>query len=372
MLRDAALLQLELLLSALDDGLICKDASSYNVQWQGSQPVFVDIGSFERLAEGSPWVGYRQFCALFLNPLLLQAYRGIPLQRLLRSSVNGVSPAEADAHLSARDHLRRGVLTHVHLHARLEARNAAREGAAAKRELKEAGFNADLIRANVKGLRKLIGRLEWDAGATAWNGYRGANTYNETTASAKGAFVAEAVRSTAPKLVWDIGANDGAYSRIAAGGGARVVALDSDHATIDALYRALAAEGDTRILPLVADLTDPSPGLGWRGRERRTLEDRGKPDLALCLAVVHHLAITGNLPLAEVVDWIRSLDASVVVEFPPRDDEMVRRLLSGRGEDASPDYRLDNFERLLGERFRIGRREQLSEGGRVLFFAHPA
>ena len=140
MLRDAALLQLDLMLSALDDGLILKDASPYNVQWRGARPVFVDVGSFERLREGEPWAGYRQFCSLYLNPLLLQAYRGIPFQGLLRGSIDGISPAEADRYFSARDHLRRGILTHVHLHARLEARNAARAGGEAQREVREAGL----------------------------------------------------------------------------------------------------------------------------------------------------------------------------------------------------------------------------------------
>jgi hypothetical protein len=372
MLREAALLQLDLMLSALDDGLILKDASPYNVQWRGARPVFVDVGSFERLREGEPWAGYRQFCSLYLNPLLLQAYRGIPFQGLLRGSMDGISPAEADRYFSARDHLRRGVLTHVHLHSRLEAGNAARAGGEAQREVREAGFKSELIRANVRRLRKLVQRLDWSPGSSAWSGYRDANTYTEDTVLAKEEFVAAALRSAAPGLVWDVGANDGAYSRIAAAAGARVVALDSDHATVDALYRALAAEGSESILPLVADITDPSPGLGWRGSERAPLEERGRPDVALCLAVVHHLAISGNLPLREVVAWMRSLDAVVVVEFPPRTDPMVARLLSGKGPDANPDYDLETFESLLSERFSIGRRERLAGDGRVLYVATPA
>ena len=372
MLRDAALLQLDLLLSALDDGLILKDASPYNVQWRGARAVFVDIGSFERLREGEPWAGYRQFCSLFLNPLLLQAYRGIPFQPWLRGSIDGIAPADADRCFSLRDHFRRGVLTHVHVHARLERRNAARAGAEVKRELRDARFSSELIRANARRLRKLVARLEWDAGASTWSGYRDANTYTEATADRKAAFVAEALRATSHGLVWDIGANDGAYSRIAAEAGAYVVAIDSDQATIDALYRQLASEGNERILPLVADVTDPSPGLGWRGLERPPLEARGKPDLVLALALVHHAAIGGNVPLAEIVGWMRSLDAALVVEFPPREDEMVRSLLSGKDEGSNPDYDLENFERLLAERFAIERREQLSEGGRVLYFARPA
>ncbi|MDQ3572171.1 MAG: methyltransferase [Actinomycetota bacterium] len=372
MLRDSALLQLDLLLSALDDGLILKDASPYNVQWRGTRPQFVDIGSFERLREGEPWTAYRQFCALNLNPLLLQAYRGIPFQPWLRGSLEGISPADADRCFSLRDHFRRGVLSHVHLHARLEARNAARAGADVKRELRDARFSSELIRANARKLRKLVGRLDWDPGASAWTGYREVNTYTDATAERKARFVADAAVAAAARLVWDVGANDGAYSRVAAAAGAYVVAFDYDQATIDNLYRQLASEGNERILPLVANVADPSPGLGWRGAERRPLEARGQPDLVLALALVHHLAIGANVPLAEVVAWLRSLDAAVVVEFPPRDDEMVRSLLSGKGPGASPDYELATFERLLSESFTVERREQLDPGGRVLFLVSPA
>jgi hypothetical protein len=372
MLRDAALLQLELLLSALDDGLILKDASPYNVQWRGSRPVFVDIGSFEQAREDEPWAGYRQFCSLYLNALLIQAYRGIPFQPWLRGSLDGITPAEADRCFSLRDHFRRGVFAHVHLHARLERREAAREGAEVKRELREARFSSELIRANARRLRKLVAGLESRDRRSAWSGYRDANTYTAADAERKAEFVAEAVRSTSPGLVWDVGANDAAYSRIAADAGAYVVAIDSDHDTVDSVYRQLASEGHDRILPLVVDVTDPSPGLGWRGLERQPLEARGRPDLVLCLALVHHLAIGGNVPLAEIVAWMRSLEASLVVEFPPREDPMVRRLLSGKDPGSNPDYQLGRFERLLAERFEIVRRARLDPSGRMLYLARPA
>ena len=199
MLRDAALLQLDLLLSALDDGLILKDASPYNVQWRGARPAFVDIGSFERAREGEPWAGYRQFCSLNLNPLLLQAYKGIPFQPWLRGSIDGIPPADADRCFSLRDHFRRGVLTHVHLHARLERRNAARAGAEVKRELRDASFKTELIKANASRLRKLVARLDWRPGTSTWSGYRDANTYTEATAQRKAAFVAGAVRECQPR-----------------------------------------------------------------------------------------------------------------------------------------------------------------------------
>src|SRR5512133_1851854 len=135
MLRDAALLQLSLLDDALAEGFVLKDGSPYNVQWRGSEPVFVDVGSFERLREGEPWAGYRQFCMLFLYPLMLQAYRGVPFQPWLRGAIDGITPAEANRLLSMRDRLRRGVLTHVVLHSRLERRYAAVEGRDVRAEL---------------------------------------------------------------------------------------------------------------------------------------------------------------------------------------------------------------------------------------------
>jgi ribosomal protein L11 methylase PrmA len=371
MLRDAALLQLDLLLAALDDGLILKDASPYNVQWRGSRPTFVDIGSFERLREGEPWAGYRQFCALYLYPLLLTAYRGIPFHAWLRGSIDGISPTEADRFFSLRDHFRPGVLTHAHLHSRLEARNAARAGDAVKRELREASFSSELIRANVRKLRKLTGRLQWQPKGSVWTGYREKNTYTEATAARKEAFVTEAVRRVRPTLVWDIGANDGAYSRAAASQGAYVLAMDADHETVEALYLDLAEEGNRTILPLVSNAADPSPGIGWRGKERRPLEPRGRPDMVLALALVHHVAIGANVPLAEVMAWLRSLGAPVVVEFPARDDPMVTSLLSGKGPGVHPDYELATFERLLGESFTVERREQLDPGSRTLYFATP-
>ena len=368
MLRDAALLELELLRAALAEDMILKDASPYNVQWQGSRPVFIDVGSFERIGEGEPWAGYRQFCTLFLYPLMVQAYAGLPFQPWLRGSLEGIEPAEARAILRGRRRFRRGVLTHVVLHARLESREGDRD---TRSEVKRAGFRKEMIEANATGLEKLVRRLDWGAGETAWSGYGERAHYETDELERKDRFVAEACASRKPELVWDLGCNDGRYSRIAAEHGAYVVAVDGDHASVDALHRNLRSEGDERILPLVMDLADPSPARGWRGVERTRLEDRGRPGVILCLALVHHLSIAANVPLAEVVDWLASLGGVLVVEFAGRDDAMVQRLLSRKKDDAHPDYDAENFERLLAKRFEISRREPLASGLRTLYEAHP-
>jgi SAM-dependent methyltransferase len=369
MLKEAALLELELLRAALAEGMILKDASPYNVQWRGSQPVFIDVGSFEVLPEGEPWAGYRQFCCLFLYPLLVQAYAGLPFQPWLRGSLEGIEPAEARAILGGRRLLRRGVLTHVALHARLERREGDRD---TRSEVRRAGFRKELIEANARRLEKLVRRVEWGAGETAWTSYGERSHYDSADLERKDRFVREACEQhAAGGLAWDLGCNDGRYSRIAAETSDHVVAMDSDHASVDALFRSLRADGDRRILPLVMDLADPSPNRGWQGLERLRLEDRGLPDIVLCLALVHHLSIGAHIPLASVIGWLRSLDAVLVVEFADREDGMVRRLLSRKREDAHPDYHRDAWERELARRFEISRRLELAGGLRTVYEARP-
>jgi SAM-dependent methyltransferase len=370
MLRRAALLQLELVRRAVGVGLMLKDSSPYNVQWRGTRPVFVDVGSFEALREGEPWAGYRQFCSLFLYPLLLQAYKGVPFQPWLRGSLEGITPAEMRGLMSARDLLRRGVPTHVALHSRLERRYSTTERDL-KGELKKAGFNKELILANLRKLEKLVGNLRWEQGQSTWSGYEPTTSYSEADAARKAEVVSEVVGAESPRLVWDLGCNEGRHAQIAARTADYVVAVDADPLVVDRLFESLSAEDEERILPLYTNLVDTAAGLGWRGAERRPFEDRSEPDLVLCLALVHHLSISGNVPLVQIVDWLRSLDAALLIEFPDRADPMVARLLRRKRETDHPDYRRDWFERCLAERFEILRSEVLSSGARTLFHVRP-
>ena len=369
MLRDAAALQLEVLLEALDEGLTLKDASPYNVQWRGARPVFVDVGSFERLRAGEPWAGYRQFCMLYLYPLLLQAYRQVPFHPWLRGSLDGITPEQCRNLLSRGDLLRPGVLSHVALHARLDASNGGSRSDV-RAELREAGFAKGLIEANARRLLKLVRGLDWSPSRSTWTEYGDCNSYSEADAAQKAEFVRAASESGRWRLTWDLGANDGRYSRIAAARSRYLVAIDGDHGAVEQLYRALRDEQSDSILALTLDLTDPSPNLGWRGRERKGLAERGRPDLVLCLALVHHVAIAANVPLAQWIDWLRSLAAHLVIELPTREDAMVERLLEAKA-GSHPDYDRERFEALLAEAFVIERTQTLGSGTRVLYFARP-
>jgi hypothetical protein len=233
-------------------------------------------------------------------------------------------------------------------------------------ELKAAGFRKELIQANVRRLRKLVTRLRPKRGRSAWAGYRELAPYTDEDAQRKERFV----RAAGPaQIAWDLGANDGRFARLLEA--ESVLALDGDERVAGELYTALRREGSGSILPLVVDLADPSPGLGWRGVERKRLEERGRPDLVLCLALVHHLAIGRNLPFTELVGWLRGLGARLVIEFAGREDPMVKRLLAAKRAETHEDYSREEFERALAEAFDVQRREELSAGTRTLYLARP-
>lgn len=371
-LQDAALLHLDLLSAAQDAGLTMKDGYAYNLQWHGSRPTFIDIPSFAR-SNGGPWAGYRQFCRTMLFPLMLQAHRDVSFRPMLRGQLDGIEPAQMRGLMSGRDMLRAGVLKNVVLHSAVEGKfKADASGSrAVGEELKAAGFSTELSKATTKALRKLVAGLKWQSGDSHWTTYQSTNTYSDQDRATKEEFVDSALAGGRAKLVWDLGANDGTYSRIAARHAETVVAADSDEATVDALYRSLRREGDTRILPLVMDLSDPSPGLGWMGKERPSFYDRSRPDAVLLLAVLHHMAITSNIPLPSLVDWIHGLGDRMVVEFVHTDDPMVKRLLSNKPAGLFPDYHVDEFERLLKARFTIERQELLPSATRTLYLVTP-
>jgi SAM-dependent methyltransferase len=369
MLKDAALVQLDLLLASLDHDLVLKDSTPYNVQFKGARPVFVDVGSFERIREGEPWVGYRQFCMLYLYPLLLQAVKDVPFHPWMRGSIDGITPLQMRNLMSFRDRFRRGMFTNVFLHARLEARYADRP-AQVKQEVKRV-FKKELFVANVRKMRKLVERLEWNPPEGVWTAYGERNSYTDDDARRKDDFVRQVAGAQPWNLVWDIGANNGRYSRIAAEGAKTVVAVDADQGPVELLYRDLRDEGNEQILTLTMNLADPSPGLGWRGLERKALPDRGKPDLVLALALVHHVAISANVPVKEFLDWLASLGSALVIEFPTREDPMVQKLLAPKRDGLHPDYELEYFERTLKESFEVERSERLESGTRVLYFARP-
>ena len=369
MLRDAALLQLKLTRETLADGVGLKDATPYNVQFIGSRPQFIDAGSFEKRRKGDPWYGYKQFCEMFLYPLMMQGYLGVQYQPYLRGSVNGISPDTMNKLLprSIR-HPRKGRFTHVVLHA-AASRRFADSNTDVKQASAKAGMNAQVLDATMRKLEKIVRKLNLGDKKSTWSNYSERSHYLESSLDEKQTFVRDAVASAPRKQVWDIGCNDGVFSRIASAHSDYVVAMDADPLVVDRLYNVLKAEQNDKILPLYVDLTDSGGGVGWRGLERPGVFHRGHPDIVMALAVIHHMAITFNVPIASQLDMFRDLSPELIIEMPHADDPMVRKLLQNKRDGIHDDFNLENFERLLSERFDIKSKMLLAGGTRTIFHA---
>lgn len=370
MLKDAALLHLELMRDALAADFILKDSSPYNVQWEGVHPVFIDVPSFEPLAKGAPWVGYRQFCEMMLYPLMLQAYKGLDFRPWLRGRIDGIPAEEMGRMVSARDLFRAGTLLHVVAQSALQRRySGGRQDV--RGALAAAGFDKALIQRNVDKLHRVVEGLRPSGTATEWADYDRTHSYEADEFEAKADFVRRAAASRRWNLAWDLGCNTGTFSRILEPHADYVVSMDADWMAIEHLYRReRAGQASRKILPLVVNLSDASPNQGWRGVERKDLAARGRPDLTLCLALVHHVVITANIPLADFVDWLAELGTAIVIEFVGREDEMVQALLANR-EDQYDDYYPDAFRQLLNRHFEIREERSLKGGKRTIFFAEP-
>jgi len=364
MFKAAASLQLHLVEQAISNGFTVKDATPYNIQFVDRKPVFIDIPSFEPLQEGEPWSGYRQFCEMFLFPILLQAYKKCDFQPFMRASIDGVGVQTAAALFGFRDRFRKGVMSHVWLQSKLDRRYGG-SSENVRSSLKSAGFNRELILVNVRKMQKLIKKLEWHAEGSEWGDYNEFHNYSDDDHVRKEDFIREAVISARPSTVWDIGCNTGQFSRIAASLCKQVVSSDIDHVAVERLF--LNKDTPDNILPLVQNVADPSPNWGWRNSERSDLQSRSKPDLVLCLALIHHVVITANIPLAEFVDWLAGLSDKLVIEYVSRRDDKVETLLRNK-EDKYKDYSCESLEANLKRHFDISRQQDLNNGDRTLFF----
>ena len=362
-LKAAALATLEIQQRALARGMILKDASAYNVQFRRGRPILIDTLSFEAYQEGSPWIAYRQFCEHFLAPLMLMGRVHIEAGRFLREFLDGVPLEVAARVLGARACVSPSALIHVRLHAR-SIRRFGGTNAAAPDRLRSLSRRA--LGALVESLVAAVRGLEWQPRGTQWADYGQTHGYAPETLEAKRRIVADSLTRARPATVWDLGANTGDFSRLAVRGGASVIAFDADPAAVELNYRQVVADGEPRILPLLMDLANPSPSLGWDLRERMSLVERGPADAILALALVHHLAISRNLPFDLIAQSLARLGRDLIIEYVPKSDPQAQRLLRSRA-DIFGAYDREAFEHAFKLRFRVIERADLPESGRIIY-----
>jgi ribosomal protein L11 methylase PrmA len=361
--RRAALHHLDLHLRALERGFSLSDATAYNVQFLGCRPVFIDHGSLIPYEEGDIWLGHRQFCMQFLNPLIFWAVLGIAPNHWFRGSLEGIAPEDLAPLLSWRQTLSWTIMAHVSAQAALQRRSLRKGMIAGKPSDRRLPRNA--LKGMLEGLRRYIARLELKPQQTVWSDYASDNSYADAEAAAKRDFVRAFAASVKPKLLFDIGCNSGDYSFAALEAGAgTVIGFDFDFGALELAYRRSVASGSA-FLPLWLDAANPSPSQGWAETERKGFGERAQADAIVALAFVHHIAIGRNVPLDMTVDWLMRMAPAGVIEFPPKSDPMVQRLLAQR-EDIFSDYTEEAFLHHVEARGRVVAREHLSDAGRLL------
>jgi hypothetical protein len=370
-LKAAALLTLAVQKRALARDLILRDASAFNVQFIGSRPIFIDTLSFGAREDGAPWPGYRQFCQHFLAPLALCAWGHPGLLELSRVYIDGVPLDVARAIVPGATWLRPGLVIHLHLHGRSRPIDG---GDSDNQPPRRAKMTKTALLALTESLERTIEGLKWNPPPTLWSAYTGDCNYTTDAQDAKRRVVAEFLESIAAQtnleIVWDFGANTGDYSRVAAKHARHVVSFDLDPAVVERHFRACRERGEEQILPLVQDLTNPTSAIGWHHRERRSLLQRGPADAALALALIHHLALGGNVPLDDIAAFLREACRYLIIEFVPKTDSQVRRMLSVRG-DIFPQYSATGFEKAFKQHFEIVRSTTIAGTERILYLMRP-
>jgi SAM-dependent methyltransferase len=346
-LQDAALLTLTIEKEALAFEMTLKDASAYNIQFQNGRPILIDTLSFAKYVEGEPWVAYRQFCQHFLAPLALMAKVDRRLSKELINYIDGIPLDLCSAMLPRSTRYQMGLAMHIHMHAQAQARaekaqsqaETATQVSAPRQKVSKVGLIG-----LIESLEGLIRGLKCPIKGSSWAEYYSATNYSDAAFEEKKKIVAETAAELKPKLIYDLGANTGIFSRAAAqDAGALVISSDIDPEAVELNYRELKKDGVKNILPLVIDLTNPSPAIGWDNSERDAYLKRGRADLVLALALVHHLAIANNVPLGSIAESFAKIGSYLLIEFVPKEDSQVKRLLRTR-EDIFDQYTLEGLK----------------------------
>lgn len=363
--KDSALLTLDIALDALSYNMILKDANPYNIQLVKGEVKHIDSLSFERYEEGKPWVAYRQYCEMFLSILILMSKVDPSFARLLSLELSGMSLNLVNKIVPLRQKIDCGYLLHIWMQSK--AQNFYSQRVSQHREYRLA---KDSLKSLLQNLRSTTAKLTLPNRKSFWYGYYKDNNYTDSSFAEKKEIIEKYIKSLKPKSVWDLGANTGIFSEIASSYADKVIALDNDHDSVNALYNKIRKTPNGNIYPLVADLVNPTPGIGWMNVERGSLISRSDSDLILALALIHHLAIVNNTPFHKISELFSRIGGSLIVEFVDKSDSQVQRLLANR-EDIFEEYSQQGFEAVFSEQYRIIDKVRFGNRGRVLYFMKP-
>lgn len=363
-LKDAALATLAIQKRAMKFGMSLKDASAYNIQFHEGKATLIDTLSFEKYIEGTPWVAYKQFCQHFLAPLALMAKVDVRLSQLLKIHIDGIPLDLASGLLPFSTRLNFGLLTHIHLHSKAQQQYADKqvETSAAQK----GGMNKQALQGLIESLESTIRALDWKPVGTEWGDYYSFTNYSDSSFEQKKEIIGKWLEQVNPRSVWDMGANTGFFTRIASDKGIPSISFDIDPAAVEKNYRQIKSAKEKNILPLIQDLTNPSPAIGWNNHERDALLERAPTDMVFALAIIHHLAISNNVPLNEIAGFFHGLGKWLVIEFVPKSDSQVKKLLASR-LDIFDEYTVEGFEASFSNCFLIREKTKVADSERYLY-----
>lgn len=358
--QDAALTTMDIQNIALEYGMVLKDASAYNIQFLMGYAVLIDTLSFDFYQEGSPWGAYGQYCRHFLAPLMLMSNVDFRLGHLMQSFIDGI-PLDLASKLMKGG----GMVAQMHIHA--HAKSVARHNDDGKKgTVKQAIMKKSTLVAFCDSLRKDTAKLQPLKTVTEWGDYYSNTNYSDMATISKETIVRDMLSGIGNlNNVWDFGANDGRFSRIANELDAHVIAFDIDENAVAINWKEVKLS-HRKMLPLILDLSAPSPAIGFANEERKNINDRQKPDCIMMLAVIHHMAISNNLPFEKIAAWIAKLTDNLIIEFVPKADSQIQVLLATR-KDIFSDYDCNHFEIAFGHFFKLKKKVPVEGSKRIMY-----
>lgn len=359
--KDAALLTLKIQKLALLHKMTLKDASAYNVQFHNGKPVFIDHLSFTQLDESKPWQGYKQFCQHFLAPITLMAKKDINLSNLMKNYIDGIPLDLASKLLPKFTNI--GIITNIHMNAFFQ--NMYSSSQKEKSTIKNMNFQRHITL--IEGLYQTIQDLKNPHIETEWGEYYKSTNYSDKSFAEKENTIKQFVKQLQNiNMIWDLGANNGHFTKIASDNKIFSIAFDIDPIAVEKNYNAIKKEQQTNILPLVFDLLNPSPAIGWANKERENINNRSKPDLVMALALIHHLSISNNIPFDYIASYLKNLSPYLIIEFVDKQDSQVQKLLTSR-DDIFPWYNQTQFEDTFKKYYNIIQKHNISNTQRTLY-----
>jgi len=359
MIQDAALLTLNLAKQAMQFGMMLKDATPFNIQWKNGQPVFIDTLSFEKYDPTKPWIAYRQFCENFVSPLVLMHYRNQPLQTMLLAYPEGIPLTITQSLLPWTSFFFFYTYLHVHLHSKWTTKKIANT------PVTQTQFSEKKMNQLLETLTALVQKKRWKDKPTTWNEYYEEAGQRKNYLQSKKEIIRGWLNEVKFSSAIDVGVNTGEFSFLLSEKNVPLLAVDFDHSSINRLYQKVKNQ-KKNILPLVIDIANPSPSIGVNNQERPSFLRRSKVDLALALAVIHHVAIGKNIPFKNIAEMFAGMSKTLIIEFVPKEDEKIQQMLAQK-KDIYCQYNAENFETSFQQYFRILKKEAIEDSGRELY-----